>query len=111
MVECFDDNPSDVMQNATDSLTKSFEGLESKKSKVYDFLKEECNPSIRFNTSHPAARDSSRTLEACAQFVEKWTEKGMPYMQNCVFLNDSGFYINTVCAVRELGQSVALKQS
>jgi hypothetical protein len=99
------------MQNATDSSTKTFEGLEIKKSRVYDFLKKERNPSIRFDTSYPAAKDSSRTSKACAQFVEKWVQKGMLYMQNCVFLNDSGFYINTVCAVRELGQSLTLKKS
>jgi fructoselysine-6-P-deglycase FrlB-like protein len=55
-----------IIQNAADDLIKSFEGLEIKKSRVAKFMKEECNLSVKFFTSHFAARNSSRTLEAPA---------------------------------------------
>lgn len=57
-------------------------------------MKEECNLSIKVVTRYPTARNSSKTLEARAKFVEEWVQKGMLYMQNCVFLDKSGFDIN-----------------
>ena len=39
---------------------------EIKKSKVAEFMKEECNLSIKVVTRHPAARKSRKTLEARA---------------------------------------------
>ena len=66
MIEFFDDNQSAIIQDAADNLTKSFEGLEIKKSRVAEFIKEDYNLSVKFFTSHSAARNSSRTLEARA---------------------------------------------
>lgn len=69
--------------------------MEIKKSRVAEFMKEECNLSIKVVTRHPAARNSKSTLEARAKFVEEWVQKGMLlYMQNCVFIDESGFDIN-----------------
>jgi transposase-like protein len=43
LVDFFDENPSAVIQDAVDSLTKSFEGLQIKKSRVAEFMKDDCN--------------------------------------------------------------------
>ncbi|KAI8636537.1 hypothetical protein BD408DRAFT_376719, partial [Parasitella parasitica] len=86
----FDENPSAVIQDAVEDLTRSFEGLEIKKSRVAEFMKEECNLSIKVVTRHPQARNSKTTLEARA----KWVQKGMLFMQNYVFLDEAGFDIN-----------------
>ncbi|KAI8636345.1 hypothetical protein BD408DRAFT_426312, partial [Parasitella parasitica] len=63
----FDENPSAVIQDAVEDLTRSFEGLEIKKSRVAEFMKEECNLSIKVVTRHPQARNSKTTLEARAK--------------------------------------------
>ncbi|CEP18324.1 hypothetical protein [Parasitella parasitica] len=80
--------------DAVEDLIQSFEGLD-KKSRVAEFMKEECNLSIKVITRHPVARNSKETLDARTQFVKEWIqEKRMLYMQNCVFLDESGFDIN-----------------
>lgn len=57
-------------------------------------MKEECNLSINVVTRQPAAKNSSKTPEARTTFVKEWVQKGMVYMQNCVFLDASGLDIN-----------------
>lgn len=94
LVDFFDKNLSAVIQGAAENWTKSFEGLEIKKSRVTEFMKEECNLSIKVVTRHPVVRNSNATLEARAQYVEEWLQKGMLYIQNCVLLDESGFDIN-----------------
>ncbi|KAL4206346.1 hypothetical protein AB4K20DRAFT_1871527 [Rhizopus microsporus] len=47
LINFFDENPSAVIQDAVENLTKSFEGLEIKKSRVAEFMKEDCNLSIK----------------------------------------------------------------
>ncbi|KAI8642483.1 hypothetical protein BD408DRAFT_416599 [Parasitella parasitica] len=75
LVDFFDENPTAVIQNAVENLTKSFEGLEIKKN---------CNLSIKVNTRHPKARNSPTTIEARAKWVKEWLQKGLLYMPNCV---------------------------
>lgn len=91
----FDDNPTATIDDAVYNLVKSFEGLQIKKSRVAEFMKDECNLSLKAITRHPVARNSERTLQLRKEFVQEWVEqKGMLYMQNCVFLDESGFDIN-----------------
>lgn len=71
LIDFFDENPSVIIQDAVENLTKSFEGLEIKKSRVAEFMKEECNLSIKVVTRHPVARNSNKTLEALAKFVQE----------------------------------------
>lgn len=94
LVDFFDENPTAVIQDAVENLTRSFEGLEIKKSRVAEFMKEDCNLSIKVITRHPKARNSPKTIEARAKWVEEWLQKGLLYMQNCVFLDETGFDIN-----------------
>ncbi|KAG0732807.1 hypothetical protein G6F60_013832 [Rhizopus arrhizus] len=58
LINFFDENPSAVIQDAVENLTKSFEGLEIKKSRVAEFMKEDCNLSIKVVTRHPKDRNS-----------------------------------------------------
>ncbi|ORE01738.1 hypothetical protein BCV72DRAFT_320433, partial [Rhizopus microsporus var. microsporus] len=94
LVNFFDENLSAIIQDAVEDLTKSFESLEIKKSRVVGSMKEKCNLSVKVVTCHLMVRNSNTTLEACIQFVEEWLQKGMLYIQNCVFLDKSGFDIN-----------------
>ncbi|KAL7334684.1 hypothetical protein PS15p_200275 [Mucor circinelloides] len=70
----FDEKPTaTTIGDAVYNLVKSFEAI----------------------TRHPVARNSERTLQLRKEFVQEWVEqKGMLYMQNCVFFDESGFDIN-----------------
>jgi hypothetical protein len=57
-------------------------------------MKEDCNLSIKFVTRHPKDRNSHKTLEACANWIEEWQNKGLHLMKNCVFLDEAGFDVN-----------------
>ena len=65
---------------------KSLEGLEIKKSRVTEFMKEKCKLGIKVVTRHPVARINNTTLGARAQFVKEWLQKGMLYIQTTSFL-------------------------
>ncbi|KAG1539963.1 hypothetical protein G6F46_007974 [Rhizopus delemar] len=75
LINFFDENPSAVIQDAVENLTKSFEGLEIKKSRVAEFRKEDCNLSIKVVTRHPKERNSQKALEARANWIEEWQNK------------------------------------
>ncbi|ORZ13624.1 hypothetical protein BCR42DRAFT_67551 [Absidia repens] len=47
LIEFIDDNPSAIIDQAVDSLTKQFEGLVIKKTVVHNFMKNECNYLLR----------------------------------------------------------------
>jgi hypothetical protein len=47
LMEFFDENPQAVIQDAVDELTSKFSGLEMKKSRVHEFMKNECNLTMK----------------------------------------------------------------
>lgn len=94
LVDFFDKNPSNIIQDVVDNSTKSFKGLEIKKSRVAKFMKNATSVS-KFVTRHPAARNSSKTLEVCAKFAY--------FLMNQATIK--------ICVVRKLGHSAALRQS
>ncbi|KAG2209301.1 hypothetical protein INT46_003970 [Mucor plumbeus] len=94
LVKFFDENKRATIDDAVKDLTQSFENLEIKKSRVAEFMKNECNLSIKTISRHPTARNSPAVIEKRAIWVAEWLAKGMLYLQNCVFLDESGFDIN-----------------
>ncbi|CEP13779.1 hypothetical protein [Parasitella parasitica] len=95
LTDFYDENPTATIQDAVNKLTEDFEGLTIKKSRVAEFMKKECNLSLKVVSRHPVARNSETTLQLRKEFVEEWIKKkGMLYMQNCVFLDESGFDVN-----------------
>jgi transposase len=94
LISFFDENPSAYIQDAVDDLTTSFAGLEIRKSRVAEFMKEECNLSIKTVSRHPVARNSEKTMQERAEWVQKWINDGMDYLKNCIFIDESGFDIN-----------------
>ncbi|KAG1049283.1 hypothetical protein G6F43_008382 [Rhizopus delemar] len=94
LINFFDENPSAAIQDAVENLTKSFEGLEIKKSRVAEFMKEEYSLSLKVVTRRPKARNSQKNLEARANWVKQWQQKGLHFMKNCVFLDEAGFDVN-----------------
>ncbi|KAG1049475.1 hypothetical protein G6F43_008198 [Rhizopus delemar] len=75
-------------------LTKSFKGLQIKKSRVAEFMKDDGNLSIHVLTRHLKARNSPKTLEVRTKWIEEWLQKDLHFMQNCVFFDKVGFDMN-----------------
>jgi transposase len=90
----FDENKRATIEDAVNSLTKSFKDLHIKKTRVAEFMKDECNLSIKVISRHPTKRNSPAIIEKRAVRLKEWLEKGMVYTHNCVFLDESGFDIN-----------------
>ncbi|EIE88158.1 hypothetical protein RO3G_12869 [Rhizopus delemar RA 99-880] len=64
------------------------------KSRVAEFMKEECSLSLKVVSRHAIARNCEKTLEARAAWVKEWIEKGTNFLNNCVFVDEPGFDIN-----------------
>lgn len=75
-------------------MTAKFANLDIKKSRVAEFMKEECNLSIKVVGRHLVARNKEENLQKRADWVEKWVQNGMDYLKNCIFVDESGFGIN-----------------
>ncbi|GAA5813077.1 hypothetical protein MFLAVUS_006544 [Mucor flavus] len=79
---------------ALESLTANFTGLQIKKSIKAEFMREERNLSIKVVSSHLLGRNKEVTLEARVIRVDHWVKNGMDYLNNCIFVDESGFDIN-----------------
>jgi hypothetical protein len=75
-------------------LTASFANLQIKKSRVAEFMKEECNLSIKVVSRHPLGRNKEENPQVRANWVDKWVKNGIDYLGNCIFVDESGFDIN-----------------
>ncbi|KAG2209381.1 hypothetical protein INT45_010803, partial [Circinella minor] len=94
LINFFDEDCMATIQDAVEDLTAKFADLDIKKSRVAEFMKEECNLSIKVVSRHPVARNKEETLQKRADWVEKWVQNGMDYLKNCIFVDESGFDIN-----------------
>ncbi|KAG2226244.1 hypothetical protein INT45_005916 [Circinella minor] len=94
LINFFDEDSTATIQDAVEDLTAKFADLDIKKSRVGEFMKEECNLSIKVVSRHPVARDKEENLQKRADWVEKWVQNGMDYLKNCIFVDESGFDIN-----------------
>ncbi|EIE77307.1 hypothetical protein G6F46_011653 [Rhizopus delemar] len=72
LINFFDENPSAVIQDAVENFTKSFEVV----------------------NRHLKDRNSQKTLEARANWIEEWQNKCLHFMKNCVFFDEAGFDVN-----------------
>ncbi|EIE79863.1 hypothetical protein RO3G_04568 [Rhizopus delemar RA 99-880] len=94
LLNFYDDNPQVRVVDTMDSLTQKFADLNVKKSTVHNFLKTECNLSFKKLTTQPAARNSPVKIQEHMDWVKKWTATDMSYLENCIFVDESGFNIN-----------------
>ncbi|KAG2209691.1 hypothetical protein INT47_001837 [Mucor saturninus] len=77
LVQFFDEDASATIQDAS--------------SRVY---KRKCNLSIKVVCRHPVGRNKEAALQARANWVDHWIGDGMDYLNNCIFVDESGFDIN-----------------
>ncbi|KAG2215958.1 hypothetical protein INT45_010102 [Circinella minor] len=94
LIEFFDKYPQATRQNAVDSLMESFQNFNLKTTSVRNFILHECNLTIKRVTLHPLSRNSSHNLEKRYDWVKKYINTDMNYLQNCMFVDETGFNIN-----------------
>ncbi|CAO3591757.1 unnamed protein product [Absidia cylindrospora] len=94
IIDFVDNNSSAVVDQVVDSLTKQFEGLVIKKTVVHDFMKNECNLSLKKAHFHPLARNSEETINKRYEWIMKWMNSDMDFTTNCVFIDEAAFNIN-----------------
>ncbi|KAG1302079.1 hypothetical protein G6F64_011237 [Rhizopus arrhizus] len=93
-LDFYDEKPTATIEDGVEELIKIFEGLAIKNSRVAEFMKDECNLSIKSVTRHSAERNSPKTIKARAVWVAEWSAKEIDYYNNCIFIDESGFNLN-----------------
>lgn len=94
LIEFFDDEPNAYIQDAVEMLTSKFAGLEIKKSRVHEFMRDECNLSIKQTTRWPEARANEDNVQNRYDWVIRWSNTDMDFSKNCIFIDEAGFDIN-----------------
>ncbi|RCH85997.1 hypothetical protein CU098_005278 [Rhizopus stolonifer] len=94
-VNLYNDNPQARVVDAVTSLTEKFAGLTIKETSVRNFLKTECNLSFKKKiTRHSAPQNDSTKIAKCIAWVEERSKTDMNCLENCIFVDESGFDIN-----------------
>ncbi|KAG1451932.1 hypothetical protein G6F46_010114 [Rhizopus delemar] len=75
-------------------LTNKFEGFKIKKSRVHEFMRNDCNLSMKQTTCWPEARTSKENVQKRYEWVVKWSNTDMDFSRNCIFIDEAGFDIN-----------------
>lgn len=75
-------------------MTAAFEGLGIKKSRVHEFMKDECNLSLKAATLHLGPRNDEKKLEKRSKWAEAWMNTDMDFTKSCIFIDESGFDIS-----------------
>ncbi|KAG1588174.1 hypothetical protein G6F47_010726 [Rhizopus delemar] len=94
LIEFFGDNANAYIQDVVKMLTNKSEGLEIKKSRVHEFMRDECNLSMKQTTCWPEARISKENVQKRYEWVVKWSNTNMDFSRNCIFIDEAGFDIN-----------------
>ncbi|KAG1047376.1 hypothetical protein G6F43_010174 [Rhizopus delemar] len=75
-------------------LTSKFAGLEIKKSRVHEFMRDECNLSLKQTTRWPEARANENNIQNRYDWVIRWSNTDMDFSKNCIFIDEAGFDLN-----------------
>ncbi|OAD73823.1 hypothetical protein PHYBLDRAFT_64777 [Phycomyces blakesleeanus NRRL 1555(-)] len=94
LLNFYDSNPQARVVDAVCSLDERFESFTLKESSVRSFLKTEYNLSFKKTIRYPAPRNDPTKIANRIAWVKKWRKTDMDYLENCVFVEESVFYIN-----------------
>ena len=94
VINFIDSNPSASVVEATEHLLNRFDDLKVSRSAAYNFMKSECNLSLKKADFHSVERNSPAKVEERHDWVRKWENTDMNFLTNCVFLDESAFDIN-----------------
>jgi hypothetical protein len=94
VINFIDINPSATVVEVTEHLLKRFNVLKISRSTVYNFMRKECNFSLKKADFYSIERNSLAKIEERYDWVRKWENTDMNFLINCVFLDESAFDIN-----------------
>jgi transposase len=94
VISFIDANLSATVVEVTEHLLKQFQDLKVSRSTVNNFMRRECNLSLKKADFHSVERNSQAKLEERYDWVRKWESTGMNFLTNCVFLDEFAFDIN-----------------
>jgi transposase len=98
VINFIDSNPSASVVEVTEHLLNPFDDLKVSRSTVYNFMKGECNLSLKKADFHSVERNSPAKVEERHDWVRKWKNTDMNFLTNCMFLDESAFDINMKCS-------------
>ncbi|CEG76488.1 hypothetical protein RMATCC62417_11382 [Rhizopus microsporus] len=93
-VNFIDANLSTTVVEVIEHLLKRFNNLKVSRSTVYNFMRSECNLSLKKADFHSIERNNPAKTEERYNWVCKWENTDMNFLTNCVFLDESAFDIN-----------------
>ncbi|KAG1047318.1 hypothetical protein G6F43_010227 [Rhizopus delemar] len=94
VINFIDVNPSATVVEVTEHLLKRFHDLKVSRSTVNNFMRCECNLSLKKADFHSVERNSPAKIEELYNWVCKWENTDMNFLTNCAFLGESAFDIN-----------------
>ncbi|KAG1611262.1 hypothetical protein G6F46_009390 [Rhizopus delemar] len=94
VIDFIDANPAASVVEVTEHLLKRFNDLKISHSIVYNFMRSECNFSLKKADFHSIERNSPAKLEERYNWVCQWKNIDMNFLANRVFLDESAFDIN-----------------
>ncbi|KAK4513180.1 uncharacterized protein ATC70_012975 [Mucor velutinosus] len=94
VIDFIDANPFAAVVEVTEHLLNRFNDLKVSRSTVYNFMRSECNLSLKKADFHSIERNSPAKIEERHDWVRKWENTDMHFLTNCVFLDESAFDIN-----------------
>ncbi|CEP19424.1 hypothetical protein [Parasitella parasitica] len=68
--------------------------LTSKFARVHEFMRDECNLSLKRATRWPEARANDDNVQKRYEWVIRWSKTDMDFSRNCIFIDEAGFDIN-----------------
>ncbi|KAL4214354.1 hypothetical protein AB4K20DRAFT_1943400 [Rhizopus microsporus] len=71
ILEYIDENPSAVLEQVMERLLQKFQDLKASKSTVYNFVRIECNLSLKKAQFQPVDRNSEEKIQECFDWVRK----------------------------------------
>lgn len=94
VIKLIDDNPSTVIDEVLDSLTREFDGLNLSKATGHRFMKDDCQLTFKKAQLHALKRNDIETINKRYDWAMQWVNTDIDFLANCVFIDESGFHIN-----------------
>lgn len=94
LINFIDANLSASVVEVAEHLLKRFKDLKISRSTVYNFMRSECNFSLKKADFYSIERNSPGKIEERYNWICQWESIDMNFLTNCVFLDECAFDIN-----------------
>ncbi|KAG1208633.1 hypothetical protein G6F68_006230 [Rhizopus microsporus] len=84
ILEYIDENPSAVLEQVMERLLQRFQDLKVSKSTVYNFVRTECNLSLKKAQFQPVDRNGEEKIQKCFDWVRKWECTDIDFACRCI---------------------------